>query len=506
MPLWRKLMIVKIIYIFFLFCAYCYQFLSYENKLQKQYYEWNRFIKLLWKNKKMLFYKVFIFIITLFISFFPFHIYFFYLPFLFFVDKIEKKILSFVWTKRVIRHMAIFLSLSFISLKILSFYSLKIIIFLSILNFLVVFIIAYLFSIFLEFMITKKFIHRAKKKLSMMQSLKIICITGSYGKTSTKNYIYEILKRNYRVCYSKASYNSLKGVLLTINENLKDYHEILLLEIGVDRKNGMNKFLHFLNPDIGIITSIGPQHLTTFKTIKNIAMEKTKLLKHLSKSSTAIVNQDDYYLKSLHLDCNCIFVSKEKKCDIYIQNVCQKQHQISFDLHINQSTYFCVTQILGMHHLMNLLLAIGCAKALQIDDETILNTIPHLSNIAHRLSLKYEENLTIIDDSYNSNVEGFCAAIEVLSSFEGKKVLLTPGLIETNHMQTKFYQKISNLFNQTCDLVVLIGKNSLEIKKYCTVPWIYFDTYQQGYSYVKQESLKNKIVVLIENDLPDIYL
>lgn len=499
-------MITKIIFAFFLFSGYLYQFFCYENVLQKQYYEWNRFVCFLWKKKRNLIYKSLILLLIFLTYFFLPCLWFLWLPILFFVDELKRKIIPFRLTKRVIRHLLIFIFLSLIQFVFLLSFSLEIVFLFSVILFFSAFLLSYVLSLLLEHVITARFLKKAKEKLRQMKELKIICITGSYGKTSTKNYVYELIKNDYRVCYSKASYNSLKGVLITINQQLKSYHEILLLEIGVDKKNGMNKFLKFLNPFIGVITCIGPQHLSTFKKIENIATEKTKLLKHLSPSSFAVINQDDPYLNTLQLNCESINISKTMKSDIYISDISVKNQCTRFQLHLFENIYPCQTYVLGIPHLTNILLAVGCAKILQIPDDKIVQGIRQLANIPHRLSFYQDENLSVIDDAYNSNVEGFCAALEVLSSFEQVKILLTPGLIETNHQQDQLYEKIADHINQICDLVVLIGENAKLLEKHCTIPCLFFNTFQEGYQYIKKTTRQSKATVLIENDLPDIYL
>ena len=162
--------------------------------------------------------------------------------------------------------------------------------------------ISFAISVLIEKLKQKYYIKKAKEKLKNYKT-KTIAITGSYGKTSCKNYIYEFLKDKYNVLISPHSYNTLNGMLLTINKSLKPYHNYLILEIGVDEKKGMNKFINNFSFDYCAVTCIGYQHLSTFKTIDNIAKEKCKLLN--ASTIMSIYNKDDFYIK--------IDIDKEKR-------------------------------------------------------------------------------------------------------------------------------------------------------------------------------------------------
>lgn len=410
---------------------------------------------------------------------------------LFFYDKIQNKIIKFKITNRIKRLFFVFFITNSIILVldfICNFHS-------------SLFIIAHFFSYYISFAISclieriilQHYLNKAKEKIKLYKC-KIIAITGSFGKTTTKNFIYELIKDKYFTLVSPFSYNTFNGLLLTINKYLRPFHEYLIIEIGVDRKNGMNKFIKHFCFDISAITCIGNQHLKTFKTIANISAEKQKI--YLS-SRNVIINFDDSYIKCSKKPLYITSINYEK--DIYVAPV-------SFDkiiIKIMGATYFSSCNIIGKHNLSNLAIAIAISKALNIPDVMIVNKIALLKNTKHRLSISYDKNFTIIDDSYNSNYRGFLNALDVLSNYPYKKILITPGIIETNEKNSTLTQTICEKINKVCDLTMLI-KNT-EYQKHLN-NYISFLSFKDAYDYLKEKYHGETLVVLIENDLPDIYL
>ena len=351
---------------------------------------------------------------------------------------------------------------------------------------------SFIISVFVEKIIQNIYIVKAKTKLRSYGT-KIIAITGSYGKTSLKNYIYTLIKDKYNVLTTKKSYNTLNGILLTINNNLKPFHEYIILEIGVDEKGGMNKFLKLFKFDIGVVTTIGNQHLKTFKSIENIAKEKVKLLYNCN--DYVVINNDDPFLNNLAFSINTIKCSITSKCDINITKISHNTIKIS----INDKEYFSKFNLIGKHNLTNLSLAIGICKALNIEDIHIINNIEKLKNVDHRLSVYFYNDWTIIDDSYNSNQQGFINALEELSYYDNYKVIITPGIIENESVNQELIEHINNC----CDLALIVSNNaifeSLNNK-------LFFTNFNEAFTYLKENYFDRSMTILIENDLPDIYL
>ena len=457
-----------------------FSFLDKTNILQNQYYSFNRFLIYQKQHPLKLIYKLTIIaLINLTYK--------------------RNKIKKIKFTKRIIRQFIIYIVLNLFNIIFLMFLKEKIYIYIIIYN-LIIYWISFIVSIFIEQIILCINIKKAKNKIKQY-NVKIIGITGSFGKTSCKNYIYELLKDKYQVLMTPKSYNTLNGLLLTINLYLKPYHEIFLAEIGVDKINSMNKYFKIFNFDVGLITTIGKQHLKTFKSIANIAKEKNKLLEH---SLNVIINLDDPLISLPHAYKNKVTFSVRNNidADIKLNVIKQEINNTLLELKINDCLYQTTTILLGKHNISNLAAAISVAKLLNINDDYIVNTIQYLKNVPHRLSLIYQDGLTILDDSYNSNLIGFINALDVLNNANNMKILITPGIIETNkdHYQDNL---LAQKINDICDLSLLIGKptfKDLVNKK------LEFDCFLDAYKYVLKNFKNKDVTLLIENDVPDIYL
>ena len=466
-----------------------YKFLSSNNILQKQYYSYKRYLLYLFEQKTYVLYKL-LSVVCLFLTLFS-NIFAFFGLF-HFVEPFKNKIIKFKFSKRIIRHFIIFellnLSTSVFIILNKDFISL----FIANLSYFLLFESSFFISVFIEKIIQKHHIKLAKNKLKAYKT-KIIAITGSYGKTSLKNYVFELAKNYYSILSTDKSFNTLNGILLTINNNLKPYHDYILLEIGVDEKGGMDKFVKLFKFDIGVVTTIGNQHLKTFKSIDNIAKEKIKLLYNCT--DYVVINNEDPYINNLTFNTNTIKCSINKDSEVYLNK--GKNNLINISIYNNK--YISSYSLLGKHNLSNLSLAIGMCKALNIDDKHIISNINKLKNVDHRLSISIYHNWTIIDDSYNSNLNGFINALEELSNYDTFKILITPGIIE-NPLANK---ELINYINKHSDLVLITSNidvfNKLNNK-------LFFNSFNEAFSYLKNNYYDKKLTILIENDLPDIYL
>lgn len=471
-----------------------YYFFITSNILQNQYYDLKRYFIYISQNKRIIIFKMLLMCITIILSMFD--KYFICFLFILLIKKYNNNRHFFKFTNRVKRQFIVFfilLSLNtvFIIFK-LSFYLQTIYIFF-------IYWISFLISVLIEKLITKHYIKIAKNKICN-SDLIIIAITGSFGKTSCKNYIYDFLKNDYNVLMTPKSFNTLNGVLLTINTLLKPYHNVLILEIGLDKKGGIDKFLKFLPIDIALVTSIGAQHLKTFKSIKNIANEKNKIF--ITAKKYSIVNIDNSYIDSSKSNCEKIFVSTAKKSDISIKIIEESLQNTKFSLQIYNESFVLSSNLIGKHNYENLACAIGVAKALDIDNKVITQVISKLKNVEHRLSLIKTNDWTIIDDSYNSNPIGFFNAVELFKNIKNLKVIITPGIIEKNN-DDELDKKIAYQLIKNFDLIILINNPSFS---HLIDKKISFYTFKEAYNYLKENYSEQSLTILIENDLPEIFI
>lgn len=513
--------IASTIYTYFLSL---YLFFANENILQKQYYDIRRFLK----AKKQFFtfspVKFISFLLVLLsciaLQYNWLKIFFTILHlialFLLYRIKFKKEIIPFHFTKRVKRALFCY-TLVYGGYTFLVFalsFSNQWIPFIYFFSFPFFFIGSYFLSLLLEKYVLYHFQKKAKEKLKKMTHLKVIAISGSYGKTSLKHYLKQLLEGKYKVLASQKSYNTMQGLLKTINEDLQPFHEVLILEMGVDKPNGMKKFLRFFPIDIAILTCVGKQHLSTFKTFENIKKEKLRLLQHLHQNQVAILNIDDETIQKCQaqLDCQTITISSLKNADVYAENIKVRFNSTHFELVLSNQRYSVKTSVLGRHHVNNILLAIATAQYLKVNEEQILKRLRLLKNVEHRMEIKKDHLWDIIDDAYNSNYKGFLEALNVLKKSPNKKVLITPGLIELNAENANIQQNLAKYIKSAAQLVLITNENGNIIEEsllninYNPQNILKFSNYLEAMQYLKNNFFDQKLTILIENDLPDIYL
>lgn len=371
--------------------------------------------------------------------------------------------------------------------------------------------IVHYISLFIEKVIMSYYIRDAKK---IIKDKRIIGVTGSYGKTSCKNIIYDLLKNYYNVCKSPKSYNNKVGIVKSIRENVDAFDEFFICEYGVDRKGGMDRLLKILKPNISLITEVGNQHLLTFKNIENIKNEKLKLARILKRNEIAIINNDNDYLNEEinNLNCKVITYGIKRESKVMAKNIEIDVKGSWFDLYIDGKKIKRLNIVLlGEHNIMNFLGAIGVLISLNIKLDNIDLLAKCISPIEHRLQIKSINDIEVIDDSFNSNEKGFKFAIDILSLMNKVRIVITPGIIEQGDNSKNINYNLGRYMSSKVDIVILVEKNAEVIKNglvdnnFDKNKIIIKKNFFEAWQHVKKIEDKNKIV-LIENDLPSIYL
>lgn len=378
----------------------------------------------------------------------------------------------------------------------------------------------------IEKLILKYYLKKSKRKLNTNKNIIKIAITGSYGKTSTKNIINRILSENYYTLATPQSYNTLLGISKTINESLDNNIEIFICEMGAFRKNEIKEMTKFIEPNISIITEIGPQHLETFHTIDNIIDTKFEIINDANFETIGILNYDNEYIKTRELSSRINYLTigiNNKNTIFYADNINIKNNNnqiiTTFDIinNITNETIHIDTLLLGFHNIYNILIAYATVQALKnfninISNEIFMESIYNMESIPHRLSQSTFDNIYIFDDSYNSNVKGFINAIEIIYKMNTKKIIITPGIVDLKD-HTKEYNELIATKLLFFDEIYLIDNqssryinNKLKELNYQNI-YVY-TTYHQAYNEVlnKYHQKDVKVSLLIENDLPDNYL
>ena len=367
----------------------------------------------------------------------------------------------------------------------------------------------------IEKSIRKYYINDAKKILNAMPNLLIIGITGSYGKTSMKNFLYSLLSEKYEVLKTPKNFNTTMGVVKTIREELKPIHQIFLCEMGATNVGDIKEICDIVNPKMGIITSIGPQHLETFKTIDNIINTKFELADSVQQNNgTIFLNYDNEYIKSKKINMSKITYGIEnKELDYSSYNLESSNRGLKFNVSDNKNKIEkeFKTKLIGRHNIENLTGAIAIANYLKIPMDKLVNKVREIKNVKHRLELLPSGNVTIIDDSYNANPISSKSAVDTLGEFNGIKIIVTPGLIELGKEQKKYNYEFGKYMANVCDYIFIVGsdnyediKNGIEENNYDMSKVYKVNLPQEAVNKIISWGLKN-VTILLENDLPDNY-
>ena len=356
----------------------------------------------------------------------------------------------------------------------------------------------------------------ALEKLNKMNNLHIIGITGSFGKTSTKMILDSILRTTYKGFYTPASFNTPNGLLITINNEKSIFNDYFISEMGAKNVGEIKELCDIVHPKFGILTKIGNAHLESFKSIDNICKTKFELIESLPSDGLAVLNKDDEYQRKYELKNNCkvIWIGIENNADIMAKDIKMNQNGTTFTISFaNEKENIKVSTILlGKKNVYNILSAVALAKNINVPNSKIGQGIKNIKPINHRLEIKKLNNLTIIDDSFNSNPEGAKSALEVISLMDGNKYIITPGMVEMGAMQEKLNHEFGKQIAGVCDKVYLVGPKQtkpiyegLISNNYSEDKITICKSFKDAYNEVLNESKSKKITVLIENDLPDSY-
>ncbi len=360
-----------------------------------------------------------------------------------------------------------------------------------------------------ELLINNYYIFKAKQKLKQNKNLIKIAITGSYGKTTTKNILNELLQDTFITLSTPKSYNTIMGITKVINRTLTQNTEILIVEMGANHQNEIKKMKELINPDISIITEIGPQHLSTFKSIANILKTKLEIINFKIKDSITIINSDNIYLNNLQLLNKTLYkVGLSKNSNIYATEIKTTNNITTFKIidKINNTNLNISTPLLGIHNVNNILLAYTVSKHLKINQKEIIKKLEQLTITPHRLEYKKQNNINIYDDSYNSNIQGFKNAIKVLRETNTKKIIITPGIVDAGAEEEKLNKEIAQIINNSnIDDIYLIDNKVTKYYEQTLNKYKVFNSFNDAYKYLIKTYTLEEVSVLIENDLPDNY-
>lgn len=369
----------------------------------------------------------------------------------------------------------------------------------------------------IEKLISNSYLAKAKDKLARHSDIKVIGVTGSYGKTSVKNIIATLLKQKYNVCVSPFSYNTPLGLARTILEEVTDDTQILVAEMGARHVGDIQELAEMVKPSVGVITGIANQHMATFGSMQAIINTKSELTDFVTKQNgTMFFNTSNTFVKQMYDACKCNKYQSgiEEDCEVVAKDITCDKNGTQFTLTLQGQDYSNVrSQLLGEHNVSNIVLAATVALNMGVSPAEIIQGIASLQPTPHRLQLVQNGGaLIVIDDAYNGSEAGAKAALQTLKYFKGAKVVITPGLVELGKEQFNTNFELGRLIASTCDWVIINGQvnykalaSGCEFGKMDPSRILSAGNLEQAVNMLPGITNADD-VVLFENDLPDNYV
>lgn len=368
----------------------------------------------------------------------------------------------------------------------------------------------------LEKIISECYFRSARKKMLAQTDLIRIGITGSYGKTTVKHILGTLLMEKYSVLYTPKSFNTPMGVTRTIRERLLPSHQVFIAEMGARHVGDIRELCRLVRPTIGILTSVGPQHLETFKTVERVADTKYELIEALPEGGRSFFADDGAIVRQLY--------DKTKKqktligtapggADVWCENTTVSAEGSAFDLCFGDGGRLQVaTRLLGEHNIHNILTAAAVARALGLTMQQILRGIRRIEPVQGRMELiKNPNSYTIINDGFNANPVSAKAALAILGRFPKRRIIVTPGMVELGAEEAAFNRAFGAQIAQAADIAVIVGKKRVQpiLQGLRDAGFPEANTYRVD-SLAESTAVLRRIAqrddtVLYENDLPDNY-
>jgi UDP-N-acetylmuramoyl-tripeptide--D-alanyl-D-alanine ligase len=312
-----------------------------------------------------------------------------------------------------------------------------------------------------------RIIQKAKNKIAKYPNLIVIGITGSYGKTSTKEFLYTILFEKFSGVniLRTVKANTDIGVAKVVLNQLKPEHQIFIVEMGAYKRGEIKAICDIVRPKIGILTGINEQHLALFGSLENTVKAKFELIESLPINGLAVLNGDSEKIKiqksKIKLtNQNSKIYSINKKSDVYTQNVIVEKSKVNFKIVTKKESKDFEINLIGKQNISNILACVVVAEHLGMSLKEISQAIKKIKPLKKTMSAtNTKDGFILIDDTYNANPAGVLAALEYLKNFGGRKIILFPGIIELGPATKKVHQSLGRKMAEVCNLIIITKKD-----------------------------------------------
>lgn len=350
---------------------------------------------------------------------------------------------------------------------------------------------ALVLSSIIESTLLSRYAQLAEEKLQSLDKLQIIAITASFGKTSLKNFLAQILESKYRVHATPRSVNTYAGIIKDINEELDGLTDIYIAEAGAREKGDILEISRLLEQHYAILGKIGEQHIEYFKTLENIKETKMEILESRRLKRAWIYAENGIDIKN----------STYRYFPQGVKNIEATLEGSTFELNVDGIDVKFSTPVLGAFNVINISAAIYMAKELQIPIDIIQKKVATLKPVEHRLNKMEVNGKLILDDSFNGNLEGMLEAIRLASLYEGRKIIVTPGLVESNEESNiQLAQAIDTVF----DVAIITGElNSKTLSEHIFNPQKIILKEKSNMTDILKGTSHGGDLILFANDAPN---
>ncbi|MDO8461041.1 MAG: Mur ligase family protein [bacterium] len=313
-------------------------------------------------------------------------------------------------------------------------------------------------------------ISRGTKKIKARNDLVVIGVTGSYGKSSTKEYIAQILAKKFRVLKTQGTNNTPIGIARTIQEGLRKNTEIFVVEMGAYKRGEIAYMCQIVHPTIGVLTAVSDQHLSLFGSLENTREAKYELIQALPKDGLGLFNGNNkiaYDLYKHALRRKILYKTSDSfvrvGADIFAYNIIPRKTHIAFDVVMKKRTMHLIAPLIGAQNVENILPGIFIGKSLGMTETDIKKAVSLLSPLPKTMNRhEFSNGLTIIDDTFNANPEAVIAAVSYMKLYKGKRILVLQPMIELGKNTKEEHYRIGKEASAVCDYLFLTNKNFYE--------------------------------------------
>ena len=338
------------------------------------------------------------------------------------------------------------------------------------------------------------------KRISMGKNFKMVGVTGSVGKTSTRDMVYSVVKQKYKTLKTEGNYNNEIGLPLTILRYQDE--EVMVLEMGMNHLNEMSRLSMIAHPDVSCITNVGTAHIGELGSRENILKAKLEITDGMKDQSTLIINNDNDMLQTVDLPrLNVVRVGKNEGASIQASDIELFEDHSTFIVHYHDQSEKIWVPVQGEHNISNALIAIAVGLELDISLEYIKKGIQEFELTKNRIDILEKNHKTIIDVKYNASVDSMKSSIDVLANYKKRKVAILAEMLELGSYSQQLHEEVGNyVATKEIDVLICIGKEAKYMyqKAKEKMENVYYFTSNQEVIEQLDQFLKNDDVILVK--------